>query len=157
MTVAAWRIATEGKAFHADDLTGAGAKISGGRWNEPGVPMVYCSSSVALACLETLVHLNQEGLPLNRYVVRIDIPDELFERREQFDVTKAGWDAQPVGLLSVEFGSEWIRSNRSLILEVPSVVVPQERNYLLNPQHPDMKGIVAMVLERFSYDRRLTK
>ena len=72
--VAVWRIATDTPAYEADDLSGRGAELNGGRWNRPGRPVIYASSTIALACLETVVHLNQSGLPLNRFLVRIDIP-----------------------------------------------------------------------------------
>ena len=85
MTVRAWRIGTDTPAYTADDLSGAGAKITGGRWNRDGVPAIYTASSPALACLETVVHLVAGALPLNRYLVRIDIPDEVFARRLQFE------------------------------------------------------------------------
>jgi RES domain-containing protein len=73
-----WRIATDTPGYTADDLTGAGAKISGGRWNRAGNAMLYCSSNISLAVLETFVHLKAGGLPLNRYLVELTIPDEVW-------------------------------------------------------------------------------
>lgn len=70
-----WRIATDTPDFVADDLAGTGARLTGGRWNRPGQPVLYCAASPALACLETLVHLGTGSLPMNRYLVAIDIPD----------------------------------------------------------------------------------
>ena len=69
-----WRIATDTKTYESDDLSGTGAKSSGGRWNAPGDAVVYTSETQALACLETVVHLNAGGLPLNRILVAITIP-----------------------------------------------------------------------------------
>lgn len=100
-----WRIATDTPTYEADDLTGAGAKITGGRWNEKGVAVVYCAGNISLAAMETLVHLGAGGLPLNRYLVRIDIPDDLWAAAEWLDASTApvGWDALPAGRASIAF------------------------------------------------------
>lgn len=160
MTVVVWRIGTDTPGYSADDLTGAGAKITGGRWNRDGTPLVYTASSPALACLETVVHLGAGALPLNRYLVRIDIPDAIFAKRLQFEdlaseAARVGWDAEPPGRVSLELGSDWVAACSSAILEVPSVIVPEDRNFLINPIHPDAKAITAIKLRRFEYDRRL--
>ena len=78
MTCTVWRIATDTPNYEADDLSGAGAKATGGRWNEKGMAVVYASETRALACLETFVHLNAGGLPLNRYLVAITISDVIW-------------------------------------------------------------------------------
>lgn len=158
--IAAWRIATDSRDYTADDLTGTGAKVSGGRWNREGVAIVYAASSAALACLETVVHLAAGSLPLNRYLVQIDIPDEVFAKRTLFEhlaptPKRVGWDAEPPGKVSLLLGEGWVASGASAILEVPSVIIPEERNILLNPAHPDAAGITATKLRRFDYDRRL--
>ena len=91
MTLCAWRIATDAPAYEADDMTGAGARLTGGRWNEAGVPIVYAAENRALACLETIVHLNAGALPLNRTLVEIAIPDDLWAARERS--TRPRWSA----------------------------------------------------------------
>lgn len=153
-----WRIATEGREFRANDLTGTGAERSGGRWNRPGLAVVYTSSSIALACLETVVHLGAAGLPLNRYLVRIDVPDDVWQAQElrTRDALPPEWDAIPEGSTSLDVGDAWLRSRRSALLAVPSVVVPEELNVLLNPAHPDAARISAHTLRRWHYDGRLT-
>ena len=156
----AWRIATDTPGYTADDLTGTGAKFSGGRWNRKGVPMIYASASIALACLETLVHLGPTPLPLNRYLVQIDIPDGVFGNRRFFEDLapapgRVGWDAEPAGRVSLNLGTEWALSRASAILDIPSVIVAEERNYLINPAHPDAALITATKLRRFRYDERL--
>ena len=78
MSVALWRIAADTPRYAADDLSGNGAKATGGRWNALGQAMVYASVSRAMACLETMVHLNASGLPMNRYLVEISVPDALW-------------------------------------------------------------------------------
>ena len=78
MSRTVWRIAADTPAYQADDLSGAGAKATGGRWNEVGAPILYDSETRALACRETVVHLNSGGLPLNRYLVAMAVPDDLW-------------------------------------------------------------------------------
>lgn len=150
----AWRIAAEAKAYAADDLSGAGAAITGGRWNDAGTAIVYSSPSIALAALETLAHLSAGALPLNRYLVRIDIPDPVWARSLTLDAD-VGWDALPPGQTSVRHGEAWVRAGRSALLWVPSVIVPEERNLLINPNHVDSSGITAVKIRRFEYDARV--
>jgi RES domain-containing protein len=154
-----WRIASDTPDYEADDLSGAGAKGTGGRWNAKGVPVVYTSASRALACLETVVHLNAGGLPLNRYLVAVTIPDEVWARArtESASSLAVGWDAEPAGRASISFGTEWLRSGNSALLVVPSVIVPEEFNILINPGHADSAGIAAAKLRRWLYDPRLTR
>lgn len=157
MTRSVWRIATDARAYAADDVTGTGAKLSGGRWNEVGLPMIYAASSRALACLETVVHLNAGGLPFNRYLVVVEVPDDLWAAAEIADpaTLAVGWDAEPAGHVSVEFGSAWAIERRSALLFVPSVIVPEEQNLLLNPAHPDAAHVRARKVRRWLYDPRL--
>ncbi|MFM1759983.1 MAG: hypothetical protein RLY75_1254 [Pseudomonadota bacterium] len=152
-----WRIALDTSMFKADDLSGEGAKKSGGRWNKKGMPVLYTSESIALACLETMVHINAQGLPLTRYLVRIDIPTRVWNLAKKLNMKTAGmgWDALPAGTASIEKGQKWLQSNTSALLLVPSVVIPQANNVLINPLHPDIKLIKAKKIEKFSYDPRL--
>lgn len=154
MTVQLWRIAVEAKAYSADDMSGAGAKITGGRWNSPGTAMVYASVNVALAVLETLSHVRSAGLPYNRFLVRIDVPPSVWALRETLAHLPGGWDAVPSGLASCKAGDAWIAARRSPLLVVPSVIVPQEHNVLINPAHPETKKIGAVTVERWHYDPR---
>lgn len=157
MTVSVWRIATDTPDYTADDLSGAGAKATGGRWNRAGIAMLYTSQSVALACLETFVHLRGNTLPFNRYLVRLDIPDAVWSQAERLDGTTApvGWDALPTGKVSLDYGDTWAIGRRSALLAVPSVVVPEESNLLINPLHADAAGITAVKLRRWQYDSRM--
>jgi len=158
LTVFAWRIATDTPDYIADDLTGEGARRSGGRWNRVGTPMVYASGSIALAGLETIVHLGAGDVPLNRHLVQIEIPDEVWTAAVQFDAqTNVGWDAIPAGKVSLDAGERWSTSRSSALLVVPSVIVTEERNILINPLHPDATRIRAKKLRRWIYDARLRK
>lgn len=152
-----WRIASDTPAYEADDLSGAGAKATGGRWNETGSAVLYAAESRALACLETVVHLGAGGLPLNRYLVALDIPDDLWAnaRRETPTSLDVGWDAEPAGRVSIRLGTDWLAAKSSALLIVPSVIVPEEFNLLVNPAHPDAGGVTAKKVRRWTYDPRI--
>jgi RES domain-containing protein len=152
-----WRIATDTPAYEADDLSGAGAKATGGRWNEAGAPMLYTSESRALACLETIVHLNAGGLPFNRYLVAVEVPDKAWTgaKQESPGSLEVGWDAEPAGAVSIKIGTDWIKSKASALLIVPSVIIPEEFNILINPEHPESAGITAVKVRKWLYDPRL--
>jgi RES domain-containing protein len=154
-----WRIATDTKDYEAHNLSGKGAETTGGRWNDVGVPMVYAAESRALACLETFVHLNAGGLPLNRYLVEIDIPDDIWSaaQTEAPDTLEVGWDAEPAGRVSIRFGCEWARNRTSALLRIPSAIVAEESNVLINPLHPDSRRITARKIRKWLYDPRLVK
>ncbi|MBV8634791.1 MAG: RES family NAD+ phosphorylase [Burkholderiaceae bacterium] len=152
----AWRIGADTPHYVADDLTGTGAKKSGGRWNRVDTPMVYAASNIALACLETIVHLNASALPLNRYLVSINIPDALWQQAEVFDAAQhVGWDAEPAGIVSLDYGTQWVTAMRSAVLRVPSVIVPEEENVLINPLHADTVRITATKVRKLVYDGRI--
>ena len=150
-----WRIAADTPRYGAGDLTGRGAELTGGRWNRKGTPLLYASQSVALACLETLVHLG-DPLPLNRYLVQLEIPPAVWNARTRFDrVTHVGWDAKPAGVVSLAWGKQWAQSLPALVAQVPSIVVPEESNVLLNPRHPDAAQLIVLKVRRWTYDARL--
>ncbi|TQK07953.1 RES family NAD+ phosphorylase [Herbaspirillum sp. SJZ107] len=155
--IRAWRIATDTPGYTADDLTGAGAKISGGRWNRPGSPLLYCASNVSLAVLETFIHLGAGGLPLNRYLVELAIPDDVWQRAITLHAPPVGWDAIPTGKVSLDEGDRWLKANRSALMIVPSVIVQEEWNVLVNPMHPDAAAIKARKVRKWSYDPRLVR
>ena len=150
-----WRIAAETRTYPADDLGGAGAAAHPGRWNDRGEPVVYCAPAIAMAVLETAAHIDDAGLPLNRFLIRIDVPDDIWARREEMspDTLPPAWAAIPAGGVSVKAGSAWLSSKRSVLLLVPSVIVPEERTALISPAHPDAARISAKVLRQFAYDR----
>ncbi|MBN9527897.1 MAG: RES family NAD+ phosphorylase [Alphaproteobacteria bacterium] len=159
MTHTVWRIAADTKDYSADDLTGKGAETTGGRWNEKGTAMLYTATNRALACLETIVHFNAGGLPLNRYLVAIEIDDSLWKaaKSETAATLPVGWDAEPASRTSIDFGTAWAKASSSLLLSVPSVIVPEEVNILINTRHPDAARIKATKVRRWIYDPRIVK
>ena len=150
-----WRIAAETRAYAAHDLSGGGAAARPGRWNDERQPLVYAATHIALAVLETAAHMDDAGLPLNRFLVRIKVPDEVWAAREEFDAASlpASWAAIPAGRASVRTGSRWIASLRCAIALVPSVIVPEEQVALINPAHSDARKLRASVVRPFDYNR----
>lgn len=149
-----WRIAAETRKYSADDLSGAGAAAHPGRWNEEKQPVVYAAPSIAMAVLETAAHVDDGGLPLNRFIVRIDVPEDAWRARDELDPARLppAWSAIPAGKKSVRIGADWLNSVRSLIMLVPSVIVPEERAALINPMHQDAKRLAAKVIRPFEYN-----
>lgn len=150
-----WRIAAETRAYGADDLTGAGAAKSPGRWNEAGQRVLYAAPTIAMAVLETAAHIDDAGLPLNRYLVELTVPDAVWAAREtkrvsDLDVT---WAAIPAGRESVQQGADWYRSATAALLEVPSVIVPEESTVVINATHPQAGSIAARIVRPFEYNR----
>ncbi len=118
--------------------------------------MIYASSSIALACLETIVHLAAGDLPLNRYLVSVEIPDDVWKTATILKPKDhVGWDAVPAGLTSLQAGNKWATARISALLLAPSVIVPEENNVLINPAHPAAARIKAKKLRRWTYDARL--
>jgi RES domain-containing protein len=154
LTAVGWRIAVEAQSYKANDMSGTGAKNSGGRWNSPGTPMVYSSANIALAALETLSYIRSGSLPFNRFLIRLEIPDDVWDQRTILDPLPGGWDAIPSGLTSKQTGDGWIAAGKSAVLVVPSVIIPDEQNILINPAHPETARIVATTVKRWAYDPR---
>ena len=150
-----WRIAAETRQFKADDLSGRGTAANPGRWNDEGEPVVYCAPTIAMAVLETASHIDDAGLPMNRYLIELDVPDTLWEQREEKAASQlpVTWDAVPAGQASVKVGSGWITSRRSAVLVVPSVIVPDESICLINPGHRSASRILTRVVRLFEYHR----
>ena len=156
--VALWRIGVDAPAYESDDLSGKGAEISGGRWNRVGTPLVYTSATRALACLETVVHLANDPLPLNRYLVRVTVPAEAWAAATVLDLsTLIGWDAEPAGKASLDWGTNWAKDKATLLALVPSIVVPEELNVLINPVHADTGKVKAVKVRKWVYDSRLVR
>ncbi len=136
-------------------MDGNGARLYGGRWNSIGRPAVYVAGSESLAILEILVHLKNTKV-LDSYVLftlELDEEDALLLNNEDLP---SNWKEEPAPLETAEIGDQWLSSNNSLALAVPSVVVPRELNYILNINHPNFdKLIKTMKRHEISIDTRL--
>lgn len=155
-SIAVWRIAKETAEFRADDMTGGGAYAFGGRWNSKNVHVTYASSSIALASLETLAHIGDDIEARNRFLVQIKIPPAVWARREIVKISSLPktWLSEPAGMGSISVGDKWLAKCASALLQVPSVIVHEEHNILINPAHPDSKNIQTKVVRQFFYDSR---
>jgi RES domain-containing protein len=150
--VVGWRIA---KAKHSRAaFSGEGARIFEGRWNSAGVRMVYCSENLALSALEILAHIQPVRMRDKLRAFRITFDESLMEIVDLRKLPK-GWDAQPPGPVSKQIGDDWIKSGRSAVLALPSVLVSLERTFLLNPKHPDFPKIKITDTGEFVLDPRL--
>jgi RES domain-containing protein len=145
-----WRI---GSALHPV-WSSEGARLKGGRWNQPGTPAIYAATSYASAVLEILVHGNIGRVPRGFRYVTIDIPDDARTDRVAPDAVP-GWDAMPPSA-SCGFGEKWLRGRAALVLLVPSVVTNGlDLNALINPLHPDFARIAVGDEETVRWDARL--
>lgn len=141
----------------ADAFSGEGSRRHAARWHPEGVPVIYVSSSLALAALETLVHAEVHHLKRLRYYgFVVDVPDDLVEKPAPASLP-ADWNHPTKSLNARVFGATWAASRRSLALVLPSVVVPQERNALLNPMHPTFATLAISGPVPYAFDPRLVK
>lgn len=134
---------------------GTGAALLGGRWNSPGRLAIYGSLSSACAMLELLAHAGIGRIPDTQQIVTAEVPDQeaLIERHDPVSLPD-GWDAEDSGSAR-RFGDDWLRSQRSLVLVVPSVVARLEFNAVVNPAHPDFPRVRVSAPESVIWDRRL--
>jgi RES domain-containing protein len=147
----AWRIVQ--KRFADSAFDGEGARLYGGRWNHPGTPMVYTAATRSLALLELLVHLNSHEF-LNLWVfIPVTFEEKFVEHLNPRRLPK-DWRAG-AATATRDIGTGWVGANTSLVLEVPSVIVPAEMNYLINPRHPDSGRLRIGKAEPVEIDPRL--
>ena len=146
-----WRLT---RAEHAPGLDGEGARLHGGQWNSPGLPMVYAASSLALAVLEVFVHLppalRRQGGPPPLVAVALDLADgDLGE----IDVTSL---PQKYGIPDCQaLGEAWLLSSAGVAARVPSQVIAQEWNIVLNPRHSAIGRVTVAAVTPFRFDPRL--
>ena len=135
----------------ATAFLGEGAWLYGGRWNSAGTRVVYTSGSQALAALESLVHLNPPVI-FKYLAIPIEFDDALVEK---VAALPADWTEEPPPPATKAIGDLWVKEARSAVLELPSVIILGEPNYLLNPAHPDFQKIIIGKPQPFSFDPRL--
>lgn len=148
----AWRIA---KAAYALDRLGTGARLTGGRWNSEGVAAVYGGMSPAISALEKLVHTG-DILPPDLVLVEIALPDDadLYETLDRSSLPE-GWDDLPSSAQAMAVGDQFIETGRKLGLIVPSAIIPESKNIVINPHHPAMMQVHFRILREFKFDPRL--
>ncbi|MBI5503835.1 MAG: RES family NAD+ phosphorylase [Deltaproteobacteria bacterium] len=150
--IEAWRICQRRLVKRA--LDGEAAFLYGGRWNSPGTRVVYLASSLALAMLEMLVHVEDgHELLVERYVaVKVELDAALVKVPARLP---RRWHNDPPPRSAAQFGDGWVASGSSLALRVPSAIIPSEPNYLLNPSHREMRRLRIGKPLSFSFDSRL--
>ena len=133
-----------------EDLSGRGAELFGGRWNEKGYPALYTSSSLSLAALEVLAHTDKSMPPVNMAYASIYVPDSFLSMKNL--------KLSPE-ISEVEYGTKWLKEKNGLMLKVPSIILPYEYEHecslILNPLHEDFKKIFINEVHDFSFDVRL--
>ena len=140
-------------AAFKDDISGTGAKLNGSRWNSLGIPMLYTSGHISLAVLEMLVNTQFKDYSIELDLLYIRLPDDETTNEIKLDKIKAKWKED---ISYTRFiGDEFIKQNHSLILKVPSAVIHEEYNFLINPMHPEFKKVKIQKTKSFWPDNRL--
>ena len=147
-----WRIA---RAVHPA-LDGEGARLYGGRWNSPGMQVVYTAASASLATVERLVATDPDELPDDLVLFEIDIPADAPPESVDVATLPDDW-REPRSPDCRQLGDAWIASGRSALLAVPSAVVPEDFNVLINPRHPEAQGVRIVRQRPFRFDPRLIR
>ncbi|MBK8848116.1 MAG: RES domain-containing protein [Bacteroidetes bacterium] len=140
---------------HIRDLSGTGALLYGGRWNEPGTAALYTSSHLSLAALELLCQSPLHSFPAQLYSVEIEIPDKIKGFEIKTSELPQNWKQIPAGATTKKTGTRILKQNMYLFLKAPSAVLPGEFNYIINPQHPKASLLKIINCEPFSFDQRL--
>ena len=139
----------------AEDLSGEGARRFGGRWNRKGFSALYTASSISLAALEVLAHTSIHTMPEDLVVVEIEIPDEASRTVVPLYSLPENWRSFPAPAQLADLGTDWLRKNETLALEVPSVLIPKETNFILNPRHSEFEDVKIVEVQPFAFDARL--
>lgn len=147
-----WRIA---KQKHALDKTCDGARQYGGRWNSIGQPAFYAGCSIEISALEKFVHLNGVIHGLGLLLVKIELPDNVSLIKLEADKLPKGWNAVPSNSVSQQMGDIWLQNNAELVMLVPSVIIPEACNAVINPNHPDYNQVTLSIYRPFEFDDRM--
>ncbi|MEC5146863.1 RES family NAD+ phosphorylase [Chitinophaga sp. 212800010-3] len=145
------------KCNYINDLSGTGARLYGGRWNSPGHAIVYTAGSRALSALEVLVHIPLKNIIQDFCIATIHIPDDIAIKVLTKHDLPSGWQSLAPSPELQHIGDEWIDASRYAVLRIPSVIIADEHNYLINPQHPEAANITITNTQPFTFDPRLRK
>lgn len=150
----AWRLVRPSFGDAGAAFSGEGARRFGGRWNSVGRSVVYASEHLSLAALEVLAHADRRRFARDLVAFEVQVPADLIAVLAEADVP-AGWRARPDAPAARAMGDAWLAAGTHVALSVPSVLVPQERNLLLDPAHPRFSEIWIGAPEPFRFDDRL--
>ncbi|HWH61850.1 MAG TPA: RES family NAD+ phosphorylase [Ginsengibacter sp.] len=141
---------------HADDLSGEGSKLFGGRWNHKGIPCIYTSESRALALLEYSVNVNIDEIPRALSCVTIEIPNRSIKLISE-NKLPGNWKNFPAPSDTKDLGSKLLSALKVTVIKIPSSIIKEEFNYLLNPLHAPNKNFKVVDIKDFIYDVRIKK
>ncbi len=143
------------KTKYIKDLTGVGSRAYGGRWNRKGIGLIYTSESRSLAALELIVHAPASIAPKHLSIITFDIPPQVKPKKLDLAILPPNWRESPPPEELGSIGTDWALSRESLLLRVPSTIIENEFNILINPLHPDLKLLRLLKPEPFVFDERL--
>ena len=142
------------KQVFSHDISGEGSKKWGGRWNSPGLAVVYTSGVISLSLLELLIYQSSYEEIVINHLMRIKVPENVYQSLSTSSL-KAGWQHD------IEYcrfiGNEFLQNKNALMLKVPSAIIPEEHNFLINPLHPGFGKCSLVSSELFEFDTRLFK
>ncbi len=144
------------KSLYSNDLSGKGAEKAGARWNSKGIAMIYTSDSRALCTAEIAVHTPLGNVPEDYSIITIEISEDSI-REVKIEELPSDWKTFPHPDSTQRIGNKFIIDNIFLVLKVPSAVVQEEYNYLVNPNHRDFHKVKIIAVEPFTFDERLFK
>lgn len=154
--ILAWRIIQESQLSEA--FTGEGSRLYGGRWNHHGTPVIYLGGSLSLAALEVFVHISSIMPFTQKYLsFSATIPENVDIKKLDFESLPSNWREFPAPKATKDIGDKWAERKESTVLQVPSVIIPEEVNYILNPAHADFNKISFSDPKPFSFDSRMWK
>ncbi|WP_373496400.1 RES family NAD+ phosphorylase [Aquiflexum sp.] len=141
-------------SIYAENLSGKGAELYGGRWNSIGTPVVYSASSRALAMAEVAVHLHFQKIPKDMMMVELYLPEDSMTSLPIQELN-ANWEMFPYSYHTQKIGDDFIQENRFLVIKVPSAVVKGDYNFLINPRHIELQKIKIVNISPFRFDSRI--
>lgn len=145
-----------GRTKFADQLSGEGAKLHGGRWNRIGQPCIYASETKALSILEYAANVSLDQIPLSLSITVYFIPENSWKQFNENELPK-NWYVVPVTSEVKDWGNAHLQENKFLALKLPSVIIPTEFNFVINPLHPDFKKVKIKNIHSFTLDNRIKK
>lgn len=148
-----WRICA--RRHVAQAFSGHGARAFGGRWNHRGVAIVYTAGTLSLGALELFVNLDPDETPDDLVSIAATVPDSVRLLHVHEGELAADWRQYPAPAVLQDIGGAWAASGATAVLAVPSAIIPQEANYLLNPAHGDFARIEIATPEPFRFDPRM--
>jgi RES domain-containing protein len=143
-----------GSTKYIKDLTGEGAKLNGGRWNHVGTPCIYSAISKSLALLEYTAHAKIHLIPRALSFVTFEVPEHSIETYTT-SLLPGNWKEFPHPKEARDFGTKFLTNNKFLVYQLPSVLIEDEMNFIINPSHSDMKLVKIIDVKDYAYDLRL--